>query len=458
MRLSGFSVAAFAALSVLLTSVGAPADTIYLKNGKQIRCEEAWEEGKEIRYRVAEGIVGIPRSMVSKITREERRASPEEGERPVGLTGPQAQTAAAGPQATEAEESPARRRELAAGYTATGVSLVRHKDLPGALEYFQKAYALWKNDVTIKNLAMTYFELKDNWNAELYFNELLKLDPRQAFALNYLGEISWRKEDLISAESFWERSLAIKEDPEIRKKLLRLRKEKSASKDYENATSRHFLMRYDGGTADPSLVRDISDFLESGYQRLSALFEAYPDSPFVVVLYPRQQFYRVTEAPPWSIGVNDGKIKVPIKGVESFSKDLQEILIHELSHSFIDYKTGRNCPVWLQEGLAQYAEGKSAGEDGLRILSALERQKNLPPITRLNGSFSEATNEAAYVLYVESLSFTEYLIDRYRMYELNQLLEDLGKGVSLQEAIESTYMIPLDRLDEEWRRTRLREE
>src|SRR5262245_46555191 len=47
------------------------ADTIYLKNGKQIQCDSAWEEGKEVKYSVDEGTIGIPKAMVAKIVKQE---------------------------------------------------------------------------------------------------------------------------------------------------------------------------------------------------------------------------------------------------------------------------------------------------------------------------------------------------------------------------------------------------
>lgn len=443
-----------AAIAALLLLVGPPAarpDVIYLKNGKQIQCEQAWVEGKEVRYRVAQGMVGIPRSIVSKIVKtpaahaaqtqaQTQTQSQAHGGKPDSSQQEAAASAAAAPKS-----------EMALTYTRNGLSLVRRKDFPGALEYFQKACALEKNQTTLGNLAMTYFMLKDDWNAELYFNQLLQMKPDSTLALNYLGEIAWRKEDLDAAQSYWQRSLKIKHDPDISLKLSRLNREKKASERYENSTSRHFVMRYDGGTADPGLVRDISDFLETGYQQLSTLFESYPDEPFIVVLYPKQQFFRVTEAPFWSTGLNDGKIRLPIKGVESFNQDLQEVLIHELTHSFINYKTGGNCPAWLQEGVAQYSEGRRVPVESLKALAGLMANGTLPSVTRLNGSFGGVNSQTASVLYLESLSFTEFLIDRYRFYQLNQLLDELDKGANIDQAFEQVYLAPLERLEEQWR-------
>ena len=52
------------------------------------------------------------------------------------------------------------------------------------------------------NLALTYYMLKDDWNAQLYFSELLNLNANDTIALNYLGELSFRDEDLEEAEKY----------------------------------------------------------------------------------------------------------------------------------------------------------------------------------------------------------------------------------------------------------------
>ena len=40
---------------------------------------------------------------------------------------------------------------------------------------------------------------------------------------------------------------------------------------------------------------------------------------------------------------------------------LSRILKHELTHSFLYQKTQGRCPTWLQEGVAQWMEGRRGG-------------------------------------------------------------------------------------------------
>ncbi len=433
----------FAILALSVVSTSAFCDVIHLKNGRQIECDSAWEDGKEVRYKTGTGIVAIPRAMVAKIEKSNSKPSPQTS---------QSKPSEPNPASLESLDA-ASKTVLAGAFTDLGKDQIEKKDFNGALENFKKAYAMVKDRETTLNLAMVYFQLKNDWDAEQLLNELLKLDPKNTVALNMLGEIAWRKERLDEALDFWQKSLQIKKDPMLRAKLDRLKRERRASSTYDNSESLHFIMRYDGGNADPYLVDQISDFLEETYQRLSLQFDAFPTTAFVIVLYPQEKFQAITDAPAWSGGINDGKIKLPIKGVKSLSEEMKDTLIHELTHSFVNFKSSGNCPVWLQEGLAQHMEGKQTSDEANHLLSALASAGQLPRIEQLNGSFMGASTDVAQVLYVQSLSFTSFLLQRQPFYHVNGLLEELGKGNQLDDAFQSAYLQSLSRFESEWRQS-----
>lgn len=425
---------------LLLLSAGlATADVIHLKNGKKIECTNATEEGEVIKYTIANGTVSIRKSTVEKIEKFEPKA-------PVGAAGPNAVLppgkAAIDPKTTE---------RLARFYTDRGMEFIDQKDFHSAVEQFQKAYEYHKNETTTLNLAVAYYLLKDDWNAEMNFREVLKRNPNSTVALNYLAEMHWRKEELDDARTYWKRSLEIEDSPDIREKLNRLDREQNASANYDSTVSNHFLIRYDGGQGVSSLTSEISEYLEEAYRILSSQYDLYPAEPFVVILYPRQQFFNVMDVPMWSAGANDGKIKLPIKGVTSLNDELKGVLIHELSHSFVDLKTLKNAPAWLHEGLAKYAEGERMTPGGKQLLKDMIASGNLPRFQRLYGSFAGFNAQSAAVLYLQSLSFIEYLVDRHRQYQMNQFLDRLGKQESLGEAFEGVYLVSIEDMENRWR-------
>jgi hypothetical protein len=157
------------------------------------------------------------------------------------------------------------------------------------------------------------------------------------------------------------------------------------------------------------------------------------------------------DVPKWSGGTNDGKIKLPIKGLNDLNQDLKRMLMHELSHSFVSLKSSQNSPGWLQEGLAKYMEGDRTSAQGKMILNNLLTTRSLPPLRNLEGSFARANTQTASIFYVESLSFVEYLINRYSFIQINELLNGLGDQQSLRDAFDAAYHVSLDEMEDRWR-------
>ncbi len=251
------------------------ADVIYLKNGKKIECTNARQEGEEIKYTIANGTVSIPLSMVHKLeTLDIKNSDPSPATK---IQPPPEHSVATDPKTTE---------RLARFYTDRGLEFVDEKNFHRAIEQFQKAYEYQKNEATTLNLAVGYYLLKDDWNAETNFREVLKRNPDNTTALNYMAEMHWRKEELDDARTYWNRSLEVKDSLEIREKLKRLDKEQGASANYDSTVSNHFLIRYDGGQDVIPLTSEISEYLEEAYRQLSSQYELFPAEPFVVILYP----------------------------------------------------------------------------------------------------------------------------------------------------------------------------
>jgi hypothetical protein len=123
------------------------------------------------------------------------------------------------------------------------------------------------------------------------------------------------------------------------------------------------------------LRRKILESLEQDYGDLSRDLNAVPGN-IVVSLYTNQAFFDVTQAPAWTAALNDGKIRIPVSGMDSVTPALAHVLRHELTHSFIAQITHGRAPTWLNEGIAQLEEGRSTAEIGcalcFRAAGALE--------------------------------------------------------------------------------------
>lgn len=114
--------------------------------------------------------------------------------------------------------------------------------------------------------------------------------------------------------------------------------------------------------------------------------------------------------------------------------ELRRVLRHELVHAAVDQRTKGNCPVWVQEGLAQFLDGTNV----VRVDSALRRDLlPLVPLLRLEGPFAftlggERTREQAYR---ESASAVSFLASRIGRSGLLFIIDRLGEGRPFDRAL-----------------------
>src|SRR5205807_9234226 len=118
---------------------------------------------------------------------------------------------------------------------------------------------------------------------------------------------------------------------------------------------------------------------------------------------------------------NDGKLRIPVQGVDSVTSDLAHVLKHELAHSFINQLSGRRCPQWLNEGVAQALEPKSVSSRGRRLAELFQAQHEIPYNT-LEGSFMRLSGMEALLAYDQSLAAVEYISDTYGMSDVRRIL------------------------------------
>jgi len=165
-----------------------------------------------------------------------------------------------------------------------------------------------------------------------------------------------------------------------------------------------------------------------------------------VVLYTNQQFSDITRAPSWVGALNDGKIRVPVDGLSEMTDALSHVLKHELTHSFITQKTGGHCPVWMQEGVAQYEEGRRTSASGAKaLLAAYDEHMDLS-LSSYEGSWLNLDADAAAQAYAWSLAAVESLVDSGGLREISSLLDKLATGASMPAALREVSGMSYDQL------------
>jgi len=336
----------------------------------------------------------------------------------------------------------------------TGSERLTKGDHRGARDAFEEAVRYVSDDAAAHlGLGIANVHLKDDGAAEREIQRALELNPREKLAYQLLGDIAQRKDDLGVAAAYWEKALEL--DPSngaIKARLERVRREHRTEKDFNRDVASHFSIKYEGREKIEA-GRIILRLLEDAYGEVGRALSYYPDNEIAVILYTNQQFQDVTDAPGWSGGIYDGKIRIPIGGIEKETPGLRSLLIHEYTHAVVRAITPRRVPTWLNEGLAQYLEGREVGSRQKEMLRQLVQAGKVPALTDLEGSFMGLNGPQASYAYLLSLTAVRHMVDRYGMYRVKMVLEELSAGADSSRAINNALLVSLPEFERGWKRS-----
>jgi len=440
----------------------AHADIIHLKNGEAIYADQTKQTANGIEYQKGDDSYTIPNSVVRSV---EKIAGPATS---AGIAAQQLpayapETPARGEEHFLDEvlhggkvdrnaliqiDSHGNRDETAIAYYIAGKQEFEGGDYGSARRDFENALRNNPQNPAILNFYASLLVKTGNARqAIIYAEQAVEQAPDSADAYAVLGYAQYSADHPKEAIQSWKKSLALRPDASIRQVLARAQREKYVESNYSERETGHFVLRYEGAQSSDALRAQILETLESAYQDLAREFGSEPRSSVSVVLYTNQAFFDVTHARAWVGALNDGKIRVPLRGLAEMTPSLARVLRHELAHSFVDQVTMGRCPQWLHEGVAQMLEPRAL--NGGATLAKLFRADREIPLNSLETGFSMLSSAQAELAYAESLATVSYIRDRYGMSDVMRILDKLGQGESVESALRSTIHCDYRQLQEE---------
>jgi len=463
-------------MTLLLVSRQAAADTIVLKNGRRIIALSAVEEGDKIKYLTSAGELRLPKSIVDHI--EKGGAVPM-----AGSPGADAVNLTIAPSAMESIgmttdvqhgavhdgtidreyiaklESAARsgerqaNRSAAMGHHVAANFELAHGDMEHALADARTALTYAPEEpVLLMNVGYLLLRRSEFKESLEYLERARRFAPDNADVPKLEGWAYYGLNKLDQAVAEWKRALALRPDKEVQVALERALADKNEEESYKENESSHFKLRY-SGTSAPALARDVLHTLEKHFSAIESELNYTPPESIGVILYTQDAFSDITKAPAWAGALNDGRIRVPVQGMESVDSELSRVLKHELTHSFIAQKTRSACmglkascairaPAWIQEGLAQWMEGKRSGEDAT-VLQQIYSRGQAIQLGRLEGSWMGMSGDTARYAYAWALANVEYIVQADGMGDIERILDRIGAGMAaeaaLKEVLHSDY-------------------
>src|SRR5581483_952097 len=295
-----------------------------------------------------------------------------------------------------------------------------HGNFSSARGHFESAvHADPENPAILSYYAALLVRTGDAKIAVAYAEKGVRLAPNSPDALTVLGYAQFAADHNQDAIHSWKKSLALRPDANVQQYLAKAEYEDKVEANFSERESSHFTIRYEGRQTSNSFRSELINTLESDYGDLARDFGISPSS-IPVVLYTDQAFFDVTQAASWTGAVNDGKLRIPVQGMDSVSPELARVLKHELSHSFINQLSVGRCPQWLNEGTAQAMEPKSLASNGARLADLFQKEREIP-FNALEGSFMRFSGAEAILAYDESLAAVQYIIDTYGLSNVQRI-------------------------------------
>ncbi len=449
----------------LLAAREARADTIVLKNGRRIVALSVFEEGNKVRYVTSAGELTLPRSIVDHIEKGGAVPMPASAATTaanLAITPPgmEASGANAAAENGAVHDGAVDRDFLATVATEAGSGELAANQKAAMAHHAAAQFELTRGDMeqalTDERTALTYTPEDPALLLDVAYLHLRRSEYKQA--LDYLarargvapenpevpkltGWAYYGLNKLNQAVAEWQRALALRPDAEVQAALEKAQRDKQEEENYRENESSHFTLRY-SGESEPALAREILRALEMHFAAIESELNYTPPEPIGVILYTQQAFADITRAPGWAGALNDGRIRVPVQGLTQLPPELSRVLKHELTHSFIRQKTRGRAPTWIQEGLAQWMEGKRSNESAAPLLQNYE-QKLARPLGELEGPWIQLPADEAAYAYAWALASIECIARVDGMGDVQRVLDRIAAGDStepaLREVLHSDY-------------------
>jgi tetratricopeptide (TPR) repeat protein len=341
-------------------------------------------------------------------------------------------------------------RTTADAYYLAGVIAMQREDTGKASGYFEHAIQARSDQPILLEWHAIALAAQGRYSeATLDLERAEALQPNSAELLRMLGSARYNADHTSAAIAAWKRAEELSPDSHTEYLLHKAERELEVEEKSSSKETSHFTLHYKGERTASEFHNQILDSLENAYQDLSRQLNYTPGENIIVILYTQKQFEDITEAPSWAGALNDGKLRIPIGGVDAMNPELGRVLEHELTHSFIRSMARGRCPTWLNEGLAQLMEPRSAAMFSQELVPLFKERKAIP-FSVLEGSFTRFAPMQAEYAYAESLAATEYLRARYGMNEILHMLQSIGTGETPEQALKQStgfdYTVLQDRL------------
>lgn len=315
-----------------------------------------------------------------------------------------------------------------------------------ALEHFEYVQSRKPDDIQmVAKIGLTAVQLMDYEKAIEHLEKAVAVYPDSFHILFYLGKSNFELHYYDEAITWWEKALEATQDQNQRSAVsgeINRAREHIASTDGASSVETHrFVVHFAGDSRDD--LGDIAfEVLNEIYFQVTRSLNYYPEVKINVIFFLTEDYYKVSRE--WSAGSAQGiKIMIPLKSGYKSEEYVRGLLAHEFTHTIIHLRTNNRCPLWLNEGIAQYQEFAAANgsPDIMRsdYNSIVENEfiegGKVVKLNRVPALLSSSSRKDVLRGYIGSYLATRCIADYYGERCFDDILSALGEGKSMDEAM-----------------------
>ena len=368
---------------------------------------------------------------------------------------------------------------LACAHNNLGVIMAQQKKFDEAIRQFTAAKAQKPEDISIRlNLLSVLVNLKNAAAVEQEAREIILLRPNDvetglkvAAALQKtenngaailtlqdlasrvdddaelhaaLGRMLYRSGQLDESAYHLKRSLELNpDDKELVSMLERLDRETSVEDGNSTYTGLHFNLTCPDSFSQ-AWANEVLELLEEAYDQVGQQLDFYPNQRSQVIILQTDAFRKVHDLPEWAGGLYDGKIRLPVPARDIRPASIKGAIMHEYTHHIVYLITAGNCPIWLNEGLAQIFENDHEKLDQFLSLEP----GDFASLSEIDLKFRQNPDRAtAEVLYQTALSVSARIVEDHTWPRVAAFLEYLGMGYDTGQAASEAFAIEFAELE-----------
>jgi len=351
--------------------------------------------------------------------------------------------------ALKAKDTKEVRTTISQIYNLLAMREIENKNYDGAIKYFEKSFEISRNDQSLLGIANVYI-LKEDLNSALStLEKSLDIYSKNPKIYHHLGQIYYQKGDIEKAINYWKKTLEL--DPSDIQTEMILNKAKmnlGIDDSLLKIGAKNFQIDFQGKQNEIAQEIVLTLFQRAS-EKVGKDLNIYPSSKLKILLDFNTMLNIENQNPNKNLTIDIERIKVPLSGFKKATEVMERAITYSYTKfTILDYMN-RRCPAWFSEGLSLY-EANEINIKQIELIKDMIKSGSFIKLEDLNPSFQSPEKKDLSLAYAVSFAAVDYLINKYGLTSIRELIAKVRAGESFEEGIKSVLNLSPADLQRNW--------